>query len=272
MVNLSSICVILALGGGAVLGVPALQIARPLDIQNSFLQYEEPKFLSGKIFSDDSERKKYLFRFTRQSTRSGQTLNVTREYSYPDGKLAAREQLTYQGDNLVSYELEELQIGAQGAAQIRRDPLRPGKDRILFEYSSDASSKSKSTDSEPLRNEILVNDMVAPFLKTHYDELMGGKEVKCRYIVVPRKETVGFTFKKQSGASADTSRLVRIKMEATSPIIAALIDPLYFTVEKDPPHRVLEYQGRTTPKLKSGSKWKDLDAVTVFDWPAERRP
>jgi hypothetical protein len=29
---------------------------------------------------------------------------------------------------------------------------------------------------------------------------------------------------------------------------------------------VLQYDGRTTPKLKDGSKWKDLDAATVFDW------
>jgi hypothetical protein len=269
MVNLSSIFAVFGAGGAALLMIPAL-LARPLDEEKKPFKFEEPKFLTGKIFANDSERKNYLFKFTRQSTRSGLTLNVLREYSYPDGKLAARERLIYQGNNLVSYQLEELQIGAQGRAEIRRDPRRPGKDRILFEYSSDASSKSKSTDSEPLRNETLVNDMVAPFLVTHWDELIGGKEVKCRYIVVPRKETVGFTFKKQSGAPSDTNRHVRIKMEATSPIIAALIDPLYFIAEKDPPHRVLEYRGRTTPKLKSGSKWKDLDGVTVFDWPAER--
>jgi hypothetical protein len=55
-------------------------------------------------------------------------------------------------------------------------------------------------------------------------------------------------------------------MEATSRVIALLVDPLFFTIEKAPSHRVLEYEGRTTPKTKSGNKWKDLDAVTVFDW------
>jgi hypothetical protein len=29
---------------------------------------------------------------------------------------------------------------------------------------------------------------------------------------------------------------------------------------------VLQYVGRTTPKLKEGNKWKELDALTVFDW------
>jgi len=56
-------------------------------------------------------------------------------------------------------------------------------------------------------------------------------------------------------------------MEPTSPIIARLIDPVIFTVEKDGPHRVLQYVGRVTPKTKAGTKWADLDATFVFDWP-----
>jgi hypothetical protein len=198
-------------------------------------------------------------------------LNVLREYSYPDGKLAARERLTYDGDQLVSYELEQLQIGAAGRAELRRDPQHPEKNQILFEYATNTSSKSKpKVDSESLLKDTLVNDMVAPFLAQHWDDLSNGKEVKCRYIVVPRRETVGFTFKKHSESRLDTRPVLTIKMEATSPIIAALIEPLFFTVEKDAPHRVLEYRGRTTPKVLSGSQWKDLDAITVFDWPKAR--
>ena len=63
--------------------------------------------------------------------------------------------------------------------------------------------------------------------------------------------------------------LVRIKMEPTSRLIAALVNPLHFDVEASPPHRVLEYSGRTTPKIKVSGKWEDLDAVTVFEWKAE---
>jgi hypothetical protein len=37
-------------------------------------------------------------------------------------------------------------------------------------------------------------------------------------------------------------------------------------MEKNGQHRVLQYTGRTTPKIKFKSGWKDLDAVTVFDW------
>jgi hypothetical protein len=57
-------------------------------------------------------------------------------------------------------------------------------------------------------------------------------------------------------------------MEPTSLIIARLVDPLFFTLEKDGQHRVLQYTGRVTPKTRIGNKWDDLDATVVFDWPS----
>ena len=93
-----------------------------------------------------------------------------------------------------------------------------------------------------------------------------GKAVKCRYIVVPRRETVGFSFAKESASTWQGRSVFIIKMEPVSPIIGELVDPLLFTIEAEGQHRVLEYTGRTTPKIRAGNKWKDLEAVTVFDW------
>ena len=126
------------------------------------------------------------------------------------------------------------------------------------------------TNSEPFRADTLVNDMVAPFLLSHWDALVAGRELKCRYIVVPRAETVGFTFKKQSETAWHGRSVYIIKMEPASLIISALVEPLFFTIEKNEPHHVVQYTGRTTPKVKSGPKWTDLDAVTVFDWDQAR--
>jgi hypothetical protein len=41
---------------------------------------------------------------------------------------------------------------------------------------------------------------------------------------------------------------------------------LFFTIENAPPYHVLQYAGRTTPKVRAGEKWEDFDALTVFDW------
>ena len=55
-------------------------------------------------------------------------------------------------------------------------------------------------------------------------------------------------------------------MEPTSMLIRQLVDPLFFVVERDGLHRILEYIGRTTPMVKAGNQWKELDAATIFDW------
>src|SRR5438034_1370119 len=77
------------------------------------LKYEEPRFLQGAIYSLD--RKELLLRFTRRATRAGQHLNVLRDYTYPNGKIAARERVEYQGDELSSFTVQELQTGGTGS-------------------------------------------------------------------------------------------------------------------------------------------------------------
>jgi hypothetical protein len=232
-------------------------------------KYAEPKLLAGTVYAKDSNRQQALFKFKRVATRSGSQVNVLREYTYPDGKPAARERLVYDGDYLVSYALDELQIGAAGSVKVQRDPGSPAKGALLFEYSKDLTSGSKpKTSTEALRDETLTGDTVAAFLDSHWGELSKGQNVKCRFVVVPRRETVGFTFVKDSETTSQGRAVIIIKMEATSFIIAQLVDPVFFTVEKDGQHRVLQYVGRVTPKAKAGSKWDDLDATVVFEWPS----
>ena len=248
-----------------------LQGARCGEIQapdGEALKYEQRTNLTGSIYLQGREGQQPLFKFKRRASRSGSTLNVVRDFTYPDGKSAARERVVYEGDNLVLFELVELQIGARGSANIHLSPGDPAKGRIEFAYATGTGpSDHPKVRSEPLQANTLINDMVGPFLAAHWDALAQGQKVKCRYIVVPRRETVGFEFVKQSESTWHGKEVMIVKMEPASLIIAALVEPLFFTLEKASPHRVLQYVGRTTPKLNVGGKWKDLDAVTVFDWP-----
>jgi hypothetical protein len=227
------------------------------------LNYEEPKSLTGAIYGRGSDRQKLLFRFKRQSTRSGSTVRVVRDFTYPDGKPAAQEEAVYEGNNLSSFILREFQIGAEGSAKVRRATSQ-AEGTVQFEYVKSPGNAAKSR-TEAWQENTLIGDMVGPFLASHWDALMRGEKVKSRYIAVPRMETVGFTFVKEAASNPQNAEAVSIKMEPTSLIIAAIVDPLYFRLEKAAPHRVLEYSGRTTPKLNIRGKWEDLDAVTVFD-------
>jgi len=234
----------------------------------NLLRYEEPKHLAGTICSVD--RKKVLFKFTRASVRDGNTLHVSRDYTYPDGKLALKETVVYEGDRLSEYDIEDFQLGARGSARVVPLAGEPAKSVISFQYVRDIHSSQKpKTATEPFQSNCLIGDMVGPFLFDHWSDLVKGNEVKCRYIVVDRRETIGFTFAKDSEGRRGDRNVIIVKMSPTSRIISALVDPIFFTIEKDGRHRVLEYSGRAPVKIKEGSKWKDLDGVSVFDWESD---
>lgn len=59
---------------------------------------------------------------------------------------------------------------------------------------------------------------------------------------------------------------VELEMRPSNWLVQRFVDPIIFTVELAPPHRVLQYLGRTTPKVRKGNAWEDLDALSVFAW------
>ena len=225
--------------------------------------YFEPKLLTGSIY--DKEGGRLLFTFRRTATRTGDAIRVAREFRNPDGSLVAQERVLYERGRLVRFELGELQIGANGRAVV--EPLPDKQRRIDFQYTKGSGQVAKPKRKvETVREEALTSDSLPVFLADHWEELKGGAVVKFRYLVVPRLETIGFKFSRESTTEFHGKKVVRIKMEPTSWVIAKIVDPLMFTVESEPPHRVLQYWGRTTPKIRNGQSWRDLDALSVFNW------
>lgn len=229
--------------------------------------YRAPDLLTASIYSRD--RKEVSFTFKRVVERSGETQRVERTFNYASGKPAARERVVYDRKGLVCYELEELQWGGSGSVTVRPSPKDPAKNEIEFRYLKEPGAKPKVR-TEALRENTLIADTVGMFLVSQWDAIARGEKVKCRFIVLQRTETVGFTFSKESPSAREGTPVLMVKMEPSSHLLSALVDPILFTVEANPPHRVLEYTGRTTPKVQVGGKWKDWDAVTVFDWPAAK--
>ncbi len=222
--------------------------------------HELPKHLAGVVYARGTSN--VLFRFERTAVRDGDTIRVLRTFTAPDGKLAARERVTFVDGKLAAFQLDELQTDAQGNTRV--SPAAKDKSKLDFDYA--VGRAKKKTGSETAEGEVIVGDMIPYFLVAHWDELMRGQPAKFRFIVQERLETVGFKLVKESEVDWRGKRAVRIRMEPTSIIIAQLVDPLFFIVEKESPHRVLMYDGRTTPKIRHGKSWKDLDAVTIYDW------
>src|SRR6266849_2328875 len=130
-----------ALGSGVLLGmlnsvarVGATPIAA--NSRTNAIDYEEPKLLIGTIFEMAPDPKKVLFTSHRTATRSGSTVRVVCESTYPDGSLAARETMVYEAGKFASFDLEELQTFEKGRVAVRPDPKNPEKEKLFFEYTT----------------------------------------------------------------------------------------------------------------------------------------
>ena len=211
--------------------------------------------VKGTIYpKDESPLKTVLFTFERsEETKDGKTI-VHRNYKDASGKIAIKEVLTYENGRVVELVLEQIQLSEKG-----RFYLKDG--RAHFEYKKNGE---KDEDDEKYKDNLLVSDEVVPYLRKNWSKLLEGNDVDIRYVVLDRKETVGFTFKLEKKTTWEGKEAILIKMSPSSIFIKALVKPLFFTMTIGD-KQLQRLDGRTTPKIKTNNEWKDLDAVTLYD-------
>lgn len=230
----------------------------------SIIESHADQVLIGRVYSQ-GENQKLLYNFRRTATRKGSGLHITRTYTYPGGRIAAVEKATYHNGNLVSYTLEERQIGAHGSLKIDGNGFA-GQGKVSFSYTDDGSTR---TNTEQLSGPTVINDDITAYMQAHWDELMAGKTLNVRYLVIPRLETVGFSLSKAGEDNWSGRQVVNVKMDPSSFFIGLIVAPVYFTFDKNT-GEIIQYTGRTTPKIKKNGEWQPLDAVTALQWQPAR--
>ena len=226
--------------------------------------YAEPKLFTGTLYEIGSGQKTVLFTFRRSATRSGDTVQVDREFLGTNGSIAAVEKAVYESGRLVSFQMQEFQAQVSGSLQIAPDPKNPQRQQMFIGYAK--SMKPPKGDPQKLLPDTLTDDSIYPFMMIHWEELMRGDAVKFHFVAMEWERTFLFRLVKTGESVQNGKTVEQIRMEPSGMIVARLVNPVIFTVEKDSPHRILSYIGRTTPRIKKGKAWKYLDAETVFDW------
>lgn len=245
-----------------LLGCLVVLVITPWAVQSlGAAALDDPPLLTGKIYETSSGTNKVLFTFRRTAVRSNAAVHVVRDFLYPNGSLAARETIIFERDELAFFQLDEKQTGARGSSTVTKDTKR----KLLFDWTA-PGAKTK-TDAEVFQTDTLVGDTIPYFIITHWNKLARGEAVPFRFLASSRLETVGFKLVKESDVDWRGKPAVRLRMEPSSMIIRQIVDPLFFIVEKDGAHLLLEYIGRITPKQREGTKWKDWDARTIYDRP-----
>lgn len=213
--------------------------------------------LTATVYEKDSDKKTVLFKWERMEEGDPQNLKIKLIYTTPEHQPAVIEDIQYENGKLKKYTVDHKQTGESGSVDVR-----DGK--LFFSYTKDGKTE---TDDEkyPEKDNLILTGTMCDYLAAHQDTILKGDEVEARFVVLHRKETVGFKFFKVSEGKQDGKETITVKMKPTSFIIAAIVNPLFITFQKEGFH-VIEIVGRTMPKKQVDGKWKDLDADTVYFW------
>ncbi len=170
------------------------------------------------------------------------------------GKTVMTEQTLYNGVKLISQKIEQLQTGEAWELEVK------GQDLIVRTFSlKDGVRKLEDTDSEKVSGSLVSGPVARNFLKENWEQLLNGKTVEARFVVMELGGTVGFDFTKKSA----TDKEVVIVMRPSSFFVDLMVDPIEMTfdaVEK----RMIRYRGRTPLKTLVGKKWKPVDSEIQY--------
>lgn len=252
-----------------LLAIPAVPAAAAASTNASpVYDYARPKLLTGTLYAIGSDRKKVLYTFRRTATQSGTAVHVLRQFFTTNGTVAAAEKVLYESNRLVSYEMQDFQAKISGAIHIKPDAKNPARQRIFISYSHTLTpAKGRGRVLQP---DTVIDDTLYPFMLAHWNDLAQGKTVRFNFVSLNWERTFQFDLVKTGESEQNGEPVVQLTMKPAGFFLSAFVKPIVFTVQKNSPHAVLSYIGRTTPRIRKGESWKVLDAETVFHYPQGR--
>jgi hypothetical protein len=209
----------------------------------------------GDLYEMGSDRKTKLFTFERTESNAGPDVSYASSYKDLEGNVVVHEILQFKGGEPSSYELDQKQMGAKGKVE-----WRDGK--MLATYSHDG--KVEKTEKPNHRN-LIITPLITTYLRKNWSTLEKGEKLKAELYVLDRGSTYNFEYTKFKEETVDGVKQVTIRMKPGNFLVAQLVDPLYFSFSPDG-EKLLRVEGRTLPKKKVDSKWKDVNAEAVYTY------
>lgn len=148
----------------------------------------------------------------------------------PSGKKVLTEYAKFKSAQLIDQKTDQLQTDKHYEIEVKND-------RVYFR-------EGKKESTEGLFDDFSTGPVSEAFLAVHWDDLMNGKVVICRFGINEVRETVKFEFKMLRKTKIGDKDAVEIQMKPASMIISILVDAVVVTVDaKD--KRYLRTVGRT---------------------------
>lgn len=220
---------------------------------------------TGKIYPQGKQGQElYTFSHTETSGEGGVDQGVN-TYADPSGQIVVTEKMKYQDKKLTRYELDHRQTGYKGILEI------DGTKAILVYARSELLANTVGAqDAKPITRDWKPNSVIGPtlvpWLRTQWASLMKGDQLEADFFVLERRTSYTFVYKKEREEIVDGQSRVVILMKIANRFLRMLVDPLHFHIEAQGELRLMVLEGRTLPKKKVGSDFKDLDARTIYSY------
>ena len=190
------------------------------------------------------------YRAERTFVESDGKTTETTIFSTPEGTPIQEVVGVFETDTLVpvSYTVNDQRSGQKETA------LREG-DKVLMTALEKTGEKEKSGSVKYKEGMIIISSVV-PFIQRNWEALAEGKELTFLLLAPVKQDYFQFRVVKDDGkgelkVKAPEGAMV-IRMEADTWLIRKMVDPMYFVMDGQPPHRILEYHGRSSVKTDEG--------------------
>lgn len=203
---------------------------------------------TADVFDLEGKNKIYTYKVSRKYNQE----QMHYESEYKDavtGDVVATEKADIDRGRIVKYEVQRVPTKETGLIEVKEG-------KISFLYTENGQ---KSESKEAFREPTLISATLVTVLEQQMESLLAKKDFDFRYAVWFRRETVGFRFSLEKEENGQ----VVIKMNPTNFLYKSLVKPIFFTFQKSN-KKLLSIRGRTLPKVKEGSAWKDFDALTLY--------
>lgn len=230
--------------------------ARPLpEVPASVLErgstiYFGSTFRAGAVDGADP-----LFVYERRVETAGDHVVATHITRSLSGALQIVDDAVHSPDYLLSrYTLHADQQGRTGSIEVTDAEVR-------FRL---ATADGVRTAREPKRDPVVVGPTLVGFMFSRLDALQAGQMLPIRFAVLERLETLGFELRSVEAPKGQ----LKVKMSASSPLVALLVSPVFFTFDQATA-RLVRIEGRVPPKVLENERWYDLDARVEYRFVAD---
>jgi hypothetical protein len=210
--------------------------------------------IAGQVYELGSNKGKLIYNFKNSVTVKDGVRLAKSEYKDLSGQIVATEDSQLKDGKVVSYSVDHKQLEQKASVEVKAD-------RVYFTLQNKDGSQKK--DDEKLPSNLVIGPSLLTYIALNWPDINGGKSIRMRFASWERLETVGFEIFKVGEESRGERKVTILTMKPSNFVIAALVKPLKLVVANEG-KELVEIFGRTLPKRKDGTKWKDLDAEVYY--------